>query len=115
MDKATPGPWNIYGTEVTGAVGTSDAKVICRMSYGHVSPAPPFDYLNPKHNDEEAVTQANARLIAAAPDLLAAVKELLDHGVFDLSASDEYPSGITDELANKLERANAAVLKAEGA
>ncbi len=74
MTTHTPGPWKVDGTEIVGASGTLSAKVICHASYGHVSPAPAFDYLNPKHDHDRLTVEANATLIAAAPDLLAACR-----------------------------------------
>lgn len=55
-----------------------------------------------KESDEST---ANARLIAAAPDLLAALRDLLDEA--DLNEVDEY-------TAPKVEAARAAIARATG-
>ena len=61
MSKHTPGPWIRKGENVWNDV---------EMMY-HA--APNFDAISPSQ-----VLIANAKLIAAAPDLLASVKELLN-------------------------------------
>ena len=53
----------------------------------------------------ESVNAADARLIAAAPDLLAALRDLLDEA--DLNEVDEY-------TAPKIEAARAAIARATG-
>ena len=64
MSKHTPGPWRDGGPSAIGGwpvVGTGRGRIICYMRYAY-----PID----------SKTAANARLIAAAPDLLAALKNL---------------------------------------
>lgn len=67
--KHTPGPWFLEQTDsalwigVEKAAGGKVGDVITSLEYGS-------DY-NPWHNE---VALANARLIAAAPDLLAMLK-----------------------------------------
>ena len=79
MNKHTPGPWTgagpsfgdplpRYTTEIVTEWEGDDDDVICICEL-------PFS-----HYDDE--NEANARLIAAAPDLLAAMQGLL-RGIFD--------------------------------
>ncbi len=87
----TPGPWS-YGGRFTGGIygnGGRQLAIICQKRL-------PF-----KSDEEEA--QANARLIAAAPDLLRALGLMLDR----FGGSDE------DYLdARSIEAARAAIEKA---
>ena len=59
----------------------------------------------PDWEDGLEETTANARLMAAAPDLLAALRDLLDEA--DLNEVDEY-------TAPKIEAARAAIARATG-
>jgi hypothetical protein len=59
----------------------------------------------PDWEDGLEETTANARLMAAAPDLLAALRDLLDEA--DLNEVDEY-------TAPKVEAARAAIARATG-
>lgn len=101
MNKHTPGPWVAhqrpsapieYGHHVT----THDGLTVCNVTYqlpvsidGQVV---------------EATRIANARLIAAAPELLEALKELM-------VAADR----VSAEPVTWLGKARAAIAKAEGA
>ena len=62
----TPGPWQIKCGAIVGKSGVNVAGA---------SIAPPYDEF-----------AANARLIAAAPDLLAVCMEILEHGTDDWDA-----------------------------
>jgi len=73
--KHTPGPWAVhdhptdpyqYGHHVT----TEDGLTICSVTYQLP--------VNTPHGVEEATRVANARLIAAAPELLEALQTLVD-------------------------------------
>ena len=93
--KHTPGPW----TQGTSKIGLTcvwlDGMIEQRDGKG----------LGPENTWIDCNTEANARLIAAAPDLLAALRE-----VFSLDASlirDIYGSEFVD-------RASAAITKAIG-
>jgi hypothetical protein len=61
MSKHTPGPWRVVGGTEVRAGGT----IVCNTA----------DYRVPKP-DHEAVALPDAALIAAAPDLLAALQAL---------------------------------------
>ena len=66
--KHTPGPWRVAPRFVYGATDGIHVDAGSRSYIAHVG----------EHGDERA--EADARLIAAAPDLLAALRELLrDH------------------------------------
>lgn len=81
----TPGPWNV--SEPTGAYIQSPAGGIAALTYG--------------------AREADARLIAAAPDLLAALTAL----VWQMDRMDDLP----DEIEQMLAEARAAITKATGA
>ena len=93
MNKHTPGPWKafnaraaIYVRQVNGLQITVSTLDVDPWSSGEV----------------QARIEANARLIAACPDLLAAIRELLDM--------------VTDNRTHgpEINRAVAAIAKAEG-
>jgi hypothetical protein len=88
----TKGPWWDSGLEV-GTVPMMDIKV------ARVSGAT-FD---------EA--KANARLIAASPDLLEALREVLKHEEWHAASADE----VTREARDAIRKARAAIAKATGA
>ena len=94
--KHTPGPWSInrskngYPYQIYAANGTH-VRSVTRWAALSVPALPEGE--------------ANAHLIAAAPDLLAACKEI---------ATDRWPDLTLQEQADRLKRANAAIRKAEG-
>lgn len=88
----TPGPWYADGDHVVKHDYAQD--IICVPPRGDA-------YRRPY---EEA--RANACLIAAAPDLLAALARLVDF----VSALDEFP----EEIEDAHEQARAAIAKAKG-
>ena len=110
MNTHTPGPWSPHGLAVyTDAklphwISGRDARLrLIGMSVDHEG----FDYeavqFNAPGYDEAA---ANAALIAAAPELLAALEDVLGYG--EDCAADR------DERPGCLERARAAIAKAKG-
>ncbi len=94
MSKHTPGPWN---------VGTSKQRRDVVFLNG-LSEQP--GSLGPSKSWIDCNTEANARLIAAAPDLLAVVKELEESAGY--WSEYDVPLGIVDRI-------RAAIAKAEGA
>jgi len=95
----TPGPWAVIQSGLHG-----DSWLVCEDVPGHLRPVCATEHGHPK-------AEANARLIAAAPDLynavLLALESLQVGGVFPLSvqphlraalskASDPIPEGIAD-------------------
>jgi hypothetical protein len=87
MSSFTPGPWNIF--QSIGLEVEADGIPICEIW---------------QRGDEEQ-EQANARLIAAAPDLLEALKEVLS------SWEDGYTPNEDQDTYNT---ARAAIRKATG-
>jgi hypothetical protein len=59
---------------------------------------------------KEEVNKANARLIAAAPDLLEALKDM----VCAFAMNNAEPNELFDALSRQMDRASAAIAKAEG-
>ena len=89
----TPGPWSVSFESVDpewAIVATQGGRVVANVNADHLQ-------------------DANARLIAAAPDLLEAVADLISlTRVVRLSVRLEY-----DQL-KRIDRAKAAIAKAEG-
>jgi hypothetical protein len=100
MSKHTPGPWH-WGYDYYGLFGENDEPVLCYMPYEGMD-------LEGSYDREEA----NARLIAAAPDLLEELKTT--HGILAaalLIIQDDFARQIaSDQLAAN----RAAIAKAEG-
>lgn len=89
----TPGPWaahynGVYGGELTGLI-----LAIC--------------YYPDRSSDAEAASYANAKLMAAAPDLLEALKVTRQHLALFCNLSDAI-------AAEVFRIADAAIAKAEG-
>ena len=101
--KHTSGPWTIecgknYSNEIVGKSKTGKDWVLARTTAAKVG------------RDQD---DANARLIAAAPDLLEALKAMVDK--FDSEIHNEYDG--TSMLKDRLSEANFArliIAKAEG-
>lgn len=105
--RHTPGPWAChFGDESTtcdcryilaeyGGMGSIADISVCEKMEGDWGDdiGPPAD-----------VAKANARLIAAAPDLLAALERFVAH----------YPNGINPMLDDAASAARAAIAKARG-
>ena len=93
MYKSTPGPWTIRNwTEVF-----CGRKRVCHVNAASKEP------LNMMQDRQ--VAEANARLIAASPDLYAVLKELQESAVY--WSEYDVPLGIVDRI-------NQAIAKAEG-
>jgi hypothetical protein len=79
----TPGPWHGNGTSPpdhdTYAVWSETGSFICSLRF-------PFGGTEGRVNDDER--EANARLIAAAPDLLAICQEIANDSRIDLIDSE---------------------------
>lgn len=86
-EKHTPGPWRVGkgGPNMCPTVGTEKGLMVAMVAYGDSHP-----------------TQANARLIAAAPDLLEALENLT------------IAIGMGWDLDGVLEVSRAAIAKAKG-
>lgn len=96
----TPGPWKLEGT------WSLDSKQPLGGWVSTMHPSPLFS-LEPITGTPANII-ANARLIAAAPELLAAAKELLDHDGAD--GSKDYHAM---KLYDARERLRAAIAAAE--
>lgn len=91
--KHTPGPWSVSFECVDpewAIVATRGGVVIANVNADHLQ-------------------DANARLIAAAPDLLEAVA-----GLIRLSEAIRHSVGLGKNQLERIERAKAAIAKAEG-
>lgn len=94
--KGTPGPWVASKTDRSiGPVSRDDDQ-----SYGMILPVAWVEF-----DGNDAYQQANANLIAAAPDLLEALQEMLNKA-YKQNWNDQYP----DEVS----KAQAAISKALG-
>jgi hypothetical protein len=111
MSKHTPGPWKVFicddGGQWSGwplSIFTDDTERTIVRPGGFY----PYEW-DRGVSEREAV--ANARLIAAAPDLLEAVKELMDLPL-------NHPISMTVDERKRMwaahETARAAIAKAEG-
>jgi hypothetical protein len=100
MSKRTPGPWVIRQND--GYIKSND-RVVCKL------------YDVPIHGGDQK--QGNAKLIAAAPDLLEALKELVELKKMKDEAG-EYPESLPSDYIERKpmawENARRAIRKAEG-
>lgn len=87
--QSTPGPWHV-----------GDKFVLCAQGV-RIADASPWASADTRRSDEEI--DANARLIAAAPDLYSVVEELEESSNY----WSEYcvPIGIVDRLRDALAKA----------
>jgi hypothetical protein len=87
----TPGPWRVEGKEVV-----SLDRFVCLID---------------SHGPDDTEKRGNAHLIAAAPELLAALKELQEKFV---EVSERYRGASWCYGAEAVSNARAAIVKAEG-
>ena len=92
MSKHTPGPWRVVDSWNDHMVESQNGEEIIWQDGPHDTPT---------------INEANARLIAAAPDLLEALESMLQSFLITQSL-DDYP---IDAPCNK---ARAAIAKAKG-
>lgn len=117
--KHTPGPWEVW-PEVHGShprhlvyisVGPVDKRRVCSTGvYGHKRGAETSK--KPVVTEEEC--RANARLIAAAPDMLAALIEAEDRLAMVLENDTDEGRPVDGSIVIAWERARAAIAKATG-
>lgn len=98
MAEHTPGPW--------GCRDTSYHAHDYRLTKPNGEPLP----VNAPYNDHSE-QRANARLIAAAPDLLEALEYLLEQTIVQ---DEQYDCIITEGEAEAAAMARAAIAKARG-
>ena len=103
MKEHTPGPWKL---NTDGDTGMNDSGCILD-SIGHVIITDIYGTFKNGRTTGEA--EANARLIAAAPDLLAALEELVQAS-YDSVNGKQYAPYHVEELG----RATVAIAKARG-
>jgi len=100
MSTHTPGPWQLHKSDDTLVIG-SDCREVAEACGDYTEEA------------EWPRMEANARLIAAAPDLLSALKdarESIEALANMVSDATQFRQDVSDDLA----RINAAIAKAEG-
>lgn len=96
----TPGPWKIKGADIVGE------RYVCELFNWSVEPcAPQYSEINAAF---EAEHNANARLIAAGPELLEALKQATRELERIDGGDDANPS------LEVIDIARAAIAKAEG-
>lgn len=115
MSKHTPGPWVVSeGRSIQAAWETHEIVQVCSISVSHWSTDPTHDDvpLNRQRNTRMALeATANSHLIAASPELLEALKAMLNA----LPRSKVHPAGYTNGKQDKAnDLARAAIAKAEG-
>jgi len=98
MSKHTPGPWYVDSD--------NKSRVLAET----------FQFLQASaHGAPESEWHANARLIAAAPDLLAVLQEMPDIiKDFDGGNPETSTGWASEEMLDLWQRVNAAIAKAEG-
>ena len=95
--KSTPGPWALHQVAKDVILGP-DNRPVAYAAASHMDQRDADDY--------SGEASANARLIAAAPDLLAALEELL-------RAADRYGNGFPEMMAAQ-RKARTAISKVGG-
>ena len=93
MSSFTPGPWKVL--DHTKEPPTQE--ILCIAETGFALECEPFESISD-------VDRANANIMAAAPDLLEALEEIVED-------YDEYPMGFYRDV---IEKAQAAIAKARG-
>lgn len=111
--KHTPGPWHYIGDGFDSCAaadcGTDGYTVITRDSEGAFEGTIcEIDYQN-----DDAEAEANARLIAAAPELLEALEGMFEDFISIPEMRDK-PEYIAKVVAERKEKARAAIAKAKG-
>lgn len=104
--KYTPGPWKFStdpqpnGCPIVGARGLMVAMLAHSVN----------------HDDQREIAIANARLIAAAPDLLEALRLVTNlYASMRSTLAEKYPQDGWSANTMTLDQAHAAIAKAQGA
>ena len=95
MNKHTPGPWRVVDSWNDYMVESQNGEEIIWQDGPHNTPT---------------INEANARLIAAAPDLLEALEHML-HRAHPAYVDDDF---MQEKLITAIEIARAAIAKAKG-
>jgi hypothetical protein len=103
----TPGPWR-----VNVFLNVLREKLTCQMAVHQLGPSLPILEATFFHCGSVDECAANAHLIASAPELLAALKNITEDYAerFDLDSESTNPG-----IKSSIEQARAAIAKAEGA
>lgn len=104
MSKHTPGPWTAHGTVVR-----AEGRFICKVKR---YPTPGYPDTGELAEESEQIKKANARLIAAAPDLLEALKRIMDGfdaGVWCRSIKDDNDPMWAIKIIGRVQALGAAV------
>jgi hypothetical protein len=118
--KHTPGPWNVYEQSIEDAEAAK--RELCALVDGTPKVGPTLFMLCAPNGLSPAVTgcgecaDANARLIAAAPDMLRMLRSLLRTvssmgGDLKVTAPESINANTYED---ELRRINALIAKAEG-
>lgn len=91
--KHTPGPWKISEKRANGTKAYVDGSAGYVVAQAYCSPSS-----NIKYNDLWEEAEANARLIAAAPDLLHFAEKVRDYA---RETDDESLFAAADDLISK--------------
>lgn len=105
MSNYTSGPWQVKPNSVGGpTVGPEGSVVADIRTYGgpHVG------------GRQHPQTDANARLIAAAPDLLEALQEVVAGDAEEIEDAKRLGVPFPDEMLAAYHKARAAIAKATG-
>lgn len=107
MSKHTPGPWGV-------ATWPADGPVECLIAtvafVGDCVVGPEFENAHSVNYERHGSVEADARLIAAAPELLAALREMRDR----CEMRDRWEPECDAADRRMLDAANAAIAKATG-
>lgn len=113
--KHTPGPWKARGYSSTDGSIWIDCDAFSKSGKTALGGTLAAAYGTGTGSDDSAVQKANAWLIAAAPELLAALREA-DDVLEDLRVpSDAGPNRFEQVIPAALAKIRAAIAKAEGA
>jgi hypothetical protein len=108
MNKHTPGPWKVDDREDRDDLYISTVKELGRGQWSRFA-----SVVRGWPEMEDADGTANARLIAAAPDLLDALERMVSAGSA-AAASPLDPQGRLADVMAELKQARAAIKKAKG-
>lgn len=103
MSKHTPGPW-------TCCINKSRTAYLIKDENGRIIATPSWHSCDDTHYPLQAQSEANSKLMAAAPELLEALKRIGDPEFRYASDDDE-----DTQLSMRIADARAAIAKATGA
>ena len=112
MIKHTPGPWLIAEPKLVGPQQEGDRLI---HTNGGLHIAEVIQYQGPNDNDGEGI-DANASLIAAAPDLLEAAKAVVVDAAWPIGMGElqTLANTLVNVRGDKVRQLEAIIAKAEG-